>query len=754
MRRFVLALGLSGLTLAADVPAAPALDASPAARRPPAASPWTEAETAAVARAWRVASRGPVETRLRRPDGSPKFVNRLILSSSPYLLLHAFNPVDWRPWGPDAFAEAKRLGRPVFLSIGYATCHWCHVMAEESFEDEAIARLLNTRYVAIKVDREELPDVDATYLAALSALGVDGGWPANLWLTPEREPFFGGTYFAPRDGVRGQQTGLLTLLAKLADGYAAHPENAAASAATVRSALAATPARATAAIAPARVLADAARAGLARLDTEHGGQQGAPKFASDLPLGLMLRSAEPGARAAAVLTLRAMAHGGLHDQAGGGFHRYTVDDSWQVPHFEKTLYDNAQLVGLYLDAWQLTRDPELADVARRTLTALDRDFSTADGGFASASDADSAVPGAPPSAPREEGRYFTWTRAELESALAGLPRPWHLGLGERLSGTDRAALVVATPPTDDAGRAALAAERDRLRTARAPRPVPALDDKEVTAWNGLAIGAFARAALVLGDPAYAARAARASNAILAPFRRDGRLRRSLRRGALGPPAVLDDSACLIAGLLDLYEATGETRWFAAAQNLARAMESAFTDAARGGYFFTADDDAPALLRRVEWSDGVEPSGNAVAALDLLRLAAFTGEDTLRARAARVLAAAAPALAASPDSHAALLLALDWQRSPPREIVLVAPRDRTELAPFLVTLRSQFLPARVVSMHTAAEIPAAAKRIPLLAGKLPRGGKPTAYVCRGFVCDRPATDPEAFAAELARGDRND
>ena len=737
------------IALAFSAGAAPAgaLDGSASDRRPPGAGVWTSAETAAVERVWRATAPKEPETRLRRPDGSPRFANRLLLSNSPYLLLHAFNPVDWRPWGADAFAEAKRLGRPVFLSIGYATCHWCHVMADESFEDEEIARLLNTRYVAIKVDREELPDVDATYLAALAALGVDGGWPANLWLTPEREPFFGGTYFAPRDGVRGQQTGLLTLLAKLADTYAAHPERAAASAQTVRAALAATSTGVPAALDSARLLEDAVRSALARFDGTHGGQQGAPKFPSDLPLGLLLRASQPAtARPTALATLRAMARGALHDQAGGGFHRYTVDDSWQVPHFEKTLYDNAQLAGLYLEAWQASGDPEMADVARRTLAAIDRDFSTADGGFASASDADSAV--GPTTAQKEEGRYFTWTTGELEAALAPLPRPWHLGLGQRLPGSDRAALLVARPIADTPGRAALDRERERLRAARATRPAPALDDKEITAWNGLAIGAFARAALLFGAPAYAERAARAATAVLAPFAEEGRLRRSLRRGALGPPAVLDDYAGLIAGLLDLYEATGDVRWFATAQNLARTMESAFADTASGAYCFTAADDTPALLRRVEWSDGVEPSGNALAALDLLRLAAFTGDETLRARAARLIAAAGPSLAASPDGHAALLLAIDWQRTPPREIVLVAPRDRRELEPFLARMRRLFVPTRVVSTHTAAEIPEAAKRIPLVAGKLPRGGRATAYVCHGFVCDRPTTDPEVFAAELA------
>ncbi len=753
-----IAIGL-GVTLALTASAARALPGTMRDRLPPGAPAWPAVDTNAVEAAWHAASASDADTGLRRPDGTPRFVNRLALATSPYLRLHAFNPVDWRPWGDAAFAEAKRLRRPVFLSIGYSTCHWCHVMAAESFEDEEIARLLNQRYVAIKVDREELPDVDATYLSALSALGVDGGWPANLWLTPEREPFFGGTYFAPRDGVRGQETGLLTLLRRYADAYAAHPEQVAGTSTSIasilRAELAATPPRVSAAIDDRHALDEAISFALRQLDPEHGGQQGAPKFPSDLPLGLLLRRAarDPSSPAltAVATTLRAMARGALQDQVGGGFHRYTVDEAWQRPHFEKTLYDNAQLAVLYLEAFQLTHDPEFADVARRTLDALARDFGTGDGAFAAASDADSAVV---PGGERQEGRFFTWTRSELETALASLPSPRFLGLASGAAETRRP-LVQLRAAANVTERDALRKERERLLEVRAARVPPARDDKEIVAWNGLAVSAFAQASWILDEPRYAELARRAATVFLEHRDAQGRLPRSVQTGrrreraSSRAPAVLDDYAALIAGLLDLYEATGEVRWFSAAQTLEATMTLRFEDRAHGGYYFTADDQPATLVRRSLWQDGAEPAGNSVAALDLLRLAAFTGNDAYRQRAERLLGAPGAALTTTSDGRSTLLLAADWRLDPPREIVLIAPNRREEVAPFLATLRAVFLPARVLSVHTEAQARAAAAVIPLLNGKRALGGRATAYVCRGFVCDRPTKDPAGFAAELSR-----
>jgi len=747
----VIALLLAGAAVARATPAAPrraAVRAADLDRQPPDAPPYPSDLAARLARAWAARPAGYVpRTRHLRPDGSPRYVNRLFLESSPYLRQHAHNPVDWYPWGDEAFAAARRLGRPIFLSIGYATCHWCHVMEEESFEDDEIARFINQHYIAIKVDREERPDVDAVYLRALEQLTGGAGWPANLWLTPDGQPFYGGTYFPPRDGGRGAGEGLLTALHRLQAAYASAPQGlastAAALAAAVRDSFATAPAASATAAAAARAgwLADAVRLARTRFDPAHGGERGAPKFPADLPLRLLLREGQRTQDSTltgiATLTLERMAAGGIHDLLGGGFHRYSVDDAWRVPHYEKTLYDQALLATTYLEAAQATGRRDFAQVASTTLDFAIRELGRDDGGFASALDADSLGP----DRRRAEGAFYTWSAAEIDAALGSAAAAFRAAHPTAPVPGGRLVLLGGA---DSVAPELEARWRQRLLAARARRARPERDDKAVVSWNGLMISALSRAARTLDRPDYAARAGRAAEAILTAKRRDKRLPHTIAGN--GAAAFLSDYAFLVAGLLDLYEATGEVRWFAAAQDLDRDLARDFEDPA-GGYFLTARDASPPLVRTKPIEDGAEPSGNSVQAMNLLRFLAFTGDDRYRQRAERLLQAAAGALADSPQTCGDLLLAVEMALAPPPEVVLVAAR-RAELAPFLAALRGTYAPRAVTSALIAGEIAETARAIPLVEGKIAQGGLPTAYVCRGFVCRQPTHDPAELVRQLA------
>ncbi len=527
--------------------------------------------------------------------GQPRFTNRLVLERSPYLRQHAHNPVDWRPWGPEAFAEAAARGVPVFLSVGYSTCHWCHVMEGESFEDETIAGVLNGRYVPIKVDREERPDVDQLYMTAVQLLSGTGGWPMSVWLTPAGEPFFGGTYFPPRDGARGGQRGFLSILEEISSIHAGQPEQVARASASltaaVRSALG--PTGAPGRERPALAVVDGAVEGWLRLlDPAHGGVRGAPKFPSSMPIRLLLRhhrrTGDPRSLDAATRTLDGLAGGGIHDQLGGGFHRYSTDERWLVPHFEKMLYDNALLVLAYVEGWQVTGSETWARVARDTVEMMLRDFAAPDGGFASASDADSEG---------EEGRSFVWSAAEIDALLgdeAGRFKAFH---GVTAVGNWDGVNVLHVPRPDEAEWRALAGARRRLLEARGRRLQPLRDDKVLAAWNGLMIEALALAGRVLDEPRWIAAAGQATDFILGHLVVEGRLRRSWLAGPSATLAFLDDHAFLVAGLLELFAATAEPRWLEAAVVLAEALERHFADADRGGWFQAADDHERLLCAR-------------------------------------------------------------------------------------------------------------------------------------------------------------
>ena len=600
-------------------------------------------------------------------DGRPHYTNRLILEPSPYLLQHAHNPVNWYPWGEEAFARAQKENKPVFLSIGYSTCHWCHVMERESFEDTAIAEYLNRHYITIKVDREQRPDVDGIYMTAVQMLTGRGGWPLTVWLTPDRSPFYGGTYFPPRDGMRGQQTGLLTLLSRLQAVYHQEPDQVATvSKKLTQNIQAAVVPEASAEHPTQTALTQAAEQFSARFDPQYGGFGKAPKFPRSVTLEFLLRYSrrtnDPEVQNMVVQTLEAMAAGGIYDQVGGGFHRYATDQKWRVPHFEKMLYDNALLAVAYLEGYQIAGREDFARVARETLEYLDREMSAPGGGFYSATDADSGG---------EEGKFFTWTLPELAQLLSQK----HLRLiqshyGVTVQGNFEGVniLHIARPLETVAKEMGLTldqARRERqdaraiLYRARQQRRTLHTDTKVLVAWNGLAISAFAKGAHILNVPDYATRAKHAATFLLTQLKRDGRLRRSALGTRIGGEAYLNDYACLIAGLLDLYEVTFELRWLQEAMTLQAIQDSHFWDDKNGGYFLTANDAEQLLAREKPAYDGAEPSGNAVATHNLLRLAEWTMNTSYRQRAQRCLQAFASELKQRPTSMPRLLSALDF-----------------------------------------------------------------------------------------------
>lgn len=702
-----------------------------------------------------VDAREAPRTRHRGPDGAALYTNRLILEASPYLVQHAHNPIDWYPWGDAAFARALAEHRPVLLSIGYSTCHWCHVMEDESFEDEEIAAYVNANYVAIKVDREQRPDLDATYMSAVLLLNDSGGWPMTVWLTPNRQPFFAATYVPPRDGDRGVRVGLLTLLRQLRAAFDENPLRVAQHAVAVTErvqAMAAGPAGD--ALPGAGVLRRAYAEYAATFDAEHGGFGGAPKFPAPAALDFLLRYFRRTGDARAVTmvdrTLDAMAAGGIRDHVGGGFHRYATDAAWQIPHFEKMLTDNAMLASVYLDAYQTTHRPELAQVTRSVLDYVGREMTAPEGGFYTATDADSEG---------REGAFFVWTPAEIREAMnPGMATAILTYYDVRDAGNfDGATILHAPRPLVDVARDLgvdperlafiLSEGRRAMYDRRATRPRPYTDAKVVTSANGLMISAFARAGAVFGAPPYVERARAAARFLLDTAERTGQLPRSCTHGRPEGTAFLEDYAYLAAGLLDLYEATFDATWLRSALALHATLAERFWDAEHGGFFATPHEAEPTLARLKPDDDLPLPSGNAVAAETLLRLAALTGDESLRARGEATVRALAPALAASPTRAPRLLGVVDSLLDRPREVVIVHPgvRDDPRL---LTTIRARFSPNDVVVVTRESEVAAAADLVPLLDGKRAQDAHSTAYVCTRGVCQLPTTDPAVLDRQLA------
>jgi uncharacterized protein len=694
---------------------------------------------------------------------APKHTNRLATETSPYLLQHAHNPVDWFPWGGDALARAKLLDRPIFLSIGFAACHWCHVMERESFEDEATAAFLNSRFVAIKVDREERPDLDQIYMGAVQARTGQGGWPMSVFLTPEGRPFYGGTYFPdePRHGMPSFRM----VLEGIDRAWREQRGEIEQSAAQMVGQLAAQSRGPAVGEAPTPAIHEAATDALMKaFDTRNGSWGGAPKFPQPMTIDYLLRRIAGGdRRPGAILqfTLEKMADGGIHDQLGGGFHRYATDARWLVPHFEQMLYDNAQLARAYVRAASWfgpsgnPRARRYRDVAIEVLDYVLRELTTDDGAFASSQDADTDG---------VEGATFTWRASEIREVLGEAAPAFESAYGvtddgnwEGLTILERVWPAPNEPPSrlDRKLEAGLADCRAKLLERRATRPQPARDDKALAAWNGLAIGALADAArLLASDPAiagtadrYRAAAIRAAETILAGLLgADGRLGRSWKDGRATGQGVLEDYANLAEGLLTLYEATFDEHWFATARSLADAILERFVDP-EGGFFDTASDHERLFTRPKDLQDNATPSGGAVASLVLLRLAALTGESRYRDAAERALAGVAQLAGRYPTGFAMWLQAIDFALAPVAEVAIIGDPADEATVQLLREASGTYAPSRVVAF-APTEQAAAESAIPLLHDRTLVKGKPAAYVCRGFSCRLPVTDVEALRDQLA------
>ena len=685
-----------------------------------------------------------VATAIAAKRGEATYANRLILERSPYLLQHAHNPVDWRPWGAAALAAAKRLDRPILLSIGYSTCHWCHVMERESFEDVEIATAINRTFIAIKVDREERPDLDRSYMAAVQRLTGSGGWPLTVFLLPDGKPFFGGTYFPPRDGDRGR--GLLSIIDELGKAYRADPDALARHAAMLIAELDRPPPRGDV---PGPAAITAAVDELKRaFDPTWGGWGAAPKFPRPSVIELLLhhhrRTGDARSLEMATLTLDRIAAGGIRDHVGGGFHRYTVDGKWRVPHFEKMLYDNAQLASVYLAAYQVTGREAYAAIARDTLDYLARELRAPSSGFYAASDADSEG---------HEGSYFVWTATEVERVTgddAAIVREvFDLTVGGNFErGTNilwrpKSVAEVAERLRRSPAEIELALARalPKLRAARDQRVKPFIDKKILVAWNALAISAFAQAALILDDPTYRDLARTTAEAVLSKMT-DGLAHVIVDEVASGK-GYLDDHAFLIAALLDLYEAVPDPRWLQRAIAWQAAQDKAFADPAGGYALSSGNHEKLQITDRFEHDDAL-PAASSIAASNLLKLYELTGDDAYRKRALGTLGASGALLARAPGAMPRMLVSLDYLLDKPKQIVLLAPVGGSHKL-LLQKVRRAYVPNRVLVQVTEGE----PSMSPLVEGKTARGGKPTAYVCVGTHCEQPTTDPDELARQLAK-----
>jgi uncharacterized protein len=655
--------------------------------------------------------------------------NHLAHESSPYLLQHRDNPVDWYPWGEEAIGRARELDRPLLVSIGYSACHWCHVMAHESFEDPQVAALMNERFVCVKVDREEHPDVDAMCMDAVQAMTGRGGWPLNAFLTPELVPFYAGTYFPPE--ARHGMPGWPMVLEAVAEEWQQRRDGIRTHEAEILRSLDATARLAPSSEPISEEPVTQAVAGIgAHYDHRNGGYGDAPKFPQASAIEFLLARGE---REMSLDSLEAMARGGIYDQIGGGFARYSVDAAWTVPHFEKMLYDNALLARAYLHGWQLSRNQLFHRVCRETLDWALREMRGPEGGFCAALDADSEG---------VEGKFYVWTVAELKDVLGpSLSEEAIAYFGASEHGNFEQGLNVLEARGRDP--ASVDEIRQKLFEARSRRVRPGLDDKRLTAWNALMISALAEAGAVLEEPRYIDAAVACASFVLAELRTaDGRLLRTWKDERAQIEAYLEDYAFLLGALLTLYESTFESRWYSEAVKLADALVARFEDPEHGGFFTTADDDHELPVRRKDLEDSPIPSGNSAAALALLRLALLSGEDRYEQHAVGVLRLLFPLAVRHPLAFAHLLLAADFYVSPIHEVAIVGPSE--EAASLLRAVRAQLRPHLVLAVAQGDQ---AGDTIPLLDGRAPVDGHAAAYVCEHFVCRAPVTSPEGLAAAL-------
>ena len=699
----------------------------------------------------------------KSPPGQKVRYNRLIHESSPYLLQHATNPVKWYPWSEEAFKIAKKEDKPIFLSIGYSTCHWCHVMAHESFADREVADLLNTYFISIKVDREERPDIDQVYMSVTQALTGSGGWPMTIIMTPDKKPFFAGTYF-PKNSHFGR-SGLMELLPKIAEVWQNDRANVFASADQITRHVISLSNRPPGTNLDQQIL-DRARASLAQVyDPQHGGFSQAPKFPSPHQLNFLLRryyhTKNQQTLEMVEKTLTQMRLGGIYDHVGFGFHRYSTDSKWLVPHFEKMLYDQALLIMAYTEAYQVTGKVFYARVAREIITYVLRDMTSAEGGFFSAEDADSEG---------VEGKFYLWTYQELQKILGrkdaelfskifNVRKGGNFQSEETGHHIDANILHLKKPLSEVAEELGISKSRlyknlehsrEKLFRAREKRVHPFKDDKILTDWNGLMIAALAKAGRVLNEKVYIAAAEKAANFILQNLSDDkGRLLKSYRQGKAGLSALLNDYAFMVWGLLQLYEATFKTGFLEKAILLNDQMIGSFWDEQNGGLYVAADDSEKLLVRSKETYDGAIPSGNSVAAFNLFRLGHMTGKDSYLKKAEQIIKSFSDSVRQYPIGHSQLMIALEFALNPNYEVVIVGNPRRKDTISMLDALRKPFLPEKVVLFRPSDRKASADINIiaPFTGPMFAKNDRATAYVCQGFSCKLPTTRIEQMLENL-------
>ncbi len=740
----------------------------------------------------------PTDIAAEVTPAAAEHTNRLAREKSPYLRQHAQKPGEWYPWGEEAFSKARRENKPIFLSIGYSTCHWCHVMAHESFEDKETATIMNREFVNIKVDREERPDVDRVYMTFVQATTGGGGWPMSVWLTPERKPFVGGTYFPPED--RYGQPGFKKVLERIATAWKQNHEKIAEQGSKIVDAL--RESQASQAAAGGKIdmgVFDKAYDQLAQtFDSKEGGFGMAPKFPRSVALNFLTRfyarnvaqvsnlrtqqsaTSKVASQAEQALemdlfTLRKMAAGGIHDHLGGGFHRYSVDRYWHVPHFEKMLYDQAQLAVAYLDAFQITQDPQYADIVRDILDYVSRDMTSKEGGFFSAEDADSPIEAGvddPGHAETAEGAFYVWTENQIDDALGSHAElfKFHYGAqphGNAPEGSDpqdefrgKNILIARHTVAETAQhfkksggevRQSLARSREKLLSVRNQRPRPHLDDKILASWNGLMISAYARAAQLLDEPHYLEAATRAAKFVRTNLYDKSRkiLFRNYREGHSDIEGFADDYAFVVQGLVDLYEASFDIEWLKFAMELQETQDRLFFDEKSGGYFSTSGTDTSVVLRMKDDNDSAEPAASSVAALNLLRLAQFRDDKQPGPRARKTIDAFAPTLSHFASAMPQMLVSLDFSLSKPRQIVIAGKIGNAETKTLLKEVHRHFLPNKILLLADGGkgqkylgEKNEAIRAMSMIEGK------PAAYVCENFTCKAPVTDANALADLLS------
>jgi uncharacterized protein YyaL (SSP411 family) len=666
--------------------------------------------------------------------------NRLAHETSPYLLQHADNPVNWYPWGPEALQKARDEDKPIFLSIGYSACHWCHVMAHESFEDERVAAILNEHFVSIKVDREERPDLDRIYMGAVQAMTGSGGWPMSVFIAPDGQPFYGGTYFppTPRQGLPSFSQLLLAIF----NAWQTKRQDLIAGGERVVAAIEAQDVLGNGDVQPelSRETLDTAVRNLqSRFDRAHGGWGTAPKFPQPMVIEFLFRyhqlTGDVDALQMATRALDAMARGGIYDQLGGGFHRYSVDQRWLTPHFEKMLYDNAQLARVYLHAWQVTGQPFYRLIVEETLDYVAREMTDPTGGFRSTQDADSEG---------KEGKFFVWTPDEIRDVLGADAQAFIAAYGVTERGNFEGRNILEYVAVLDQ-REGLAESRHTLFEVREQRVHPGRDDKVLTSWNGLVLGTFAEAARVLNRDDYREVAERNAGFLLRELRTgDGRLLHSWKAGEAKLNGYLEDYSYLIDGLLELYQTTFDARWYQAAYELSETMIARF-QAADGGFYDTSDDHETLITRPRELQDNATPSGNAMAAVLLLKLAGLAVEPRHAELARQALAQMQPSMAQYPLGFGQWLQALSYALASPREVSLVGDLSAADMQAMLAVLRDGYRPHQVVAAGSPdEEMPA----VPILRYRTLVDGCAAAYVCVNMVCQPPVIDPEALQQVVA------